>query len=128
MARSGQLSGPRAEMWIALALSAAVVISRAMEHFVSNRLSSGPFDTSQWISLVAAGFAAAGILPLRNSINWLRLQRAFLWTALLLMVWVANGIPFDLLRIVRLIPLAMDGPGFTTRTLALAAVFALARL
>ena len=58
----------------------------------------------------------------------LRLRRALNWAGLLLMVWAANGLPFDLLRVVGLIPLPVDWPGLATRTLALAAAVVLARL
>jgi hypothetical protein len=44
------------------------------------------------------------------------------------MVWVANGLPFDLFHIVGLIPFGVDWPGLATRLLALAAAFVLARL
>lgn len=44
------------------------------------------------------------------------------------MVWVANGLPFDLLRLTGLIPMKVDWPGLVTRTMALAAAIVLARL
>jgi hypothetical protein len=56
------------------------------------------------------------------------MRRSLLWAGLLLTVWSANGLPFDLLRLARLIPLPVDGPGLATRTLALAAAVVLARL
>ncbi len=58
----------------------------------------------------------------------LRVQRTLRWSGLLLMVWVANGLPIDLLRVVGLIPLGVDWPGLATRTLALAAAIVLAHL
>jgi hypothetical protein len=51
-----------------------------------------------------------------------------LWCALLLTLWAANGLPFDLFRITRLIPLPVDWPGLATRTLALATAVVLAHL
>jgi hypothetical protein len=58
--------------------------------------------------------------------QWLRIRRALLWGGLVLMVWVANGLPFDLLRLTGLIPLAVEWPGLATRILALAAAIVLA--
>jgi len=46
----------------------------------------------------------------------------------MLMIWTANGLPFDLLRMTPLMPLGVDWPGMVIRTLALAAVIILARL
>jgi len=46
----------------------------------------------------------------------------------MLMIWTANGLPFDLLRMTPLMPPGVDWPGLVTRTLALAAVIMLARL
>ena len=44
------------------------------------------------------------------------------------MVWAANGLPLDLLRLTPLIPLAVDWLGLVTKTLALAAAVVLAHL
>jgi hypothetical protein len=44
------------------------------------------------------------------------------------MVWAANGLPLDLLRIAGLIPNGVDWAGLATRTLALAAAVVLARI
>jgi hypothetical protein len=44
------------------------------------------------------------------------------------MVWVVNGLPFDLLRLTPLIPLSVDWPSLVTKTLALLAAVVLARL
>jgi hypothetical protein len=44
------------------------------------------------------------------------------------MVWTANGLPLDLLRVARLIPLPVDWPGMVTKTLALGATIVLAHL
>ena len=81
-----------------------------------------------WLPLAAAGLAAAGIMRLNGRPQWLRVRRTALWSGLLLMVWAANGLPLDLLRMTPLIPLRVDWPGLATRTLALAAAVVLARL
>jgi hypothetical protein len=122
--QSGQSLGSRAEPWIALALCAAVLAARALEQFVRNR----PAYAGTWLPLAAASLVAAGIMRLNGGPRWLRVQRALLWSGLLLMVWAANGLPFDLLRLTPLIPLGVDWPRLATRTLALAAAVVLARL
>jgi hypothetical protein len=66
---------------------------------------------------------------LNNRPQWLRIQGALRWSGLLLMVWAANGLLFDLLRLTPLMPIGgVDWAGLATRTLALAAVVVLARL
>ena len=67
-----------------------------------------------------------------------RVQRWLRWAALALMVWAANGLPFDLLTAAGLIGHRTAGgaivlsvvywPGLVTRVLAVAAVVVLARL
>jgi hypothetical protein len=60
---------------------------------------------------------------------WIALALSALhWSGLLLMVWAANGLPFDLLRLTPLIPLPVNWPRLATKTLALAAAVVLARL
>ena len=121
-------NGRRAQVWTALALCAAVLAAWVLEQLVRNRPTYAETFAPDWLPLAAAGLAAAGIMRLNGRPQWLRLRRALSWSGLLLMVWAANGLPFDLLRIVGLIPLAVDWPGLATRTLALAAAVVLARL
>jgi hypothetical protein len=117
--------GSRAEPWIALVLCAAVLAARALEHLVRHRAAFAP----NWIALAATGLAAAGIMRLNGRPQWVRVRRALLWSASLLMVWIANGLPLDLLRLVPgLMPPGIDWPRLATRTLALAAAVVLARL
>ena len=125
----------RAEPWIALALCAAVPLSRVIEHLVHPRPAHGPSLAPDWLPFAAAAFAAAGIIRLHRSPQWVRVQRALCWGGLLLMVWVANGIPFDLLTMAGLLRnpatggrASIDWPGLATRVLALAAAVLLARL
>jgi hypothetical protein len=126
--RSNRDSGRRAWVWIAMALCAAVVAARALEQLVRNQPTYADGFAPVWLPLAAFVLAAAGLLLLDGRPEWLRLQRVLSWSGLLLTVWTANGLPFDLLRIVRLIPLEVDWPGLATRTLALAAAVALGRL
>lgn len=127
----------RIEPWIGLALCAAVVLGWAWEQLAPNPDGPQAF-APDWLPLAAAGVAAAGIMPLDGSPRWLRVQRALRWTALLLMVWAANGLPFDLLTAAGLIGhrtasgaivlSSVYWPGLATRALALAAAAVLARL
>jgi hypothetical protein len=120
--------GKKAEKWIALTLCAAVLLAWAMEHFVRNRPIYAETFAPDWLPLIAVGFAAAGIVFLVRRSRWPRLEQTLLWSGLLLMVWTANGLPLDLLRLTPLIPLDVDWLGLLTRTLALAAVVVLAHL
>jgi hypothetical protein len=126
---SGEFLSSRAEAWMALALCAAVPAARAVEQLVRNRPAHAGSFAPYWLPLAATGLAAAGIVRLNGGPpRRLRVQRALLWGGLLLMVWAANGLPLDLLRLTPLIPLEVDWPGLATRTLALAAAVGLARL
>jgi hypothetical protein len=116
------------EQWIALALCILVLIAGALEQFISNRLTYADTFAPLWIPIAAAVFAAAGIVQMNRNPQWLRVQATLRWMGLLLMVWAANGLPFDLLRMTPLIPLGVDWPGMVTRMLALAAFVVLAHL
>jgi hypothetical protein len=125
--RNSQSPGSRAEPWIALALCAAVLAARVLQPFVRSQPTYARGFAPYWLPLAAVGLAVAGIL-LEGRPRWVRARRALLWSGLLLMVWAANGLPFDLLRMTGLIPLGVDWPGLARRTLALAAAVVLARL
>ncbi len=122
------VSSPRSGQMIALALCASVLAATALEQLVRKGPDNAGSFAPNWIPLVAAGLAAAGIIRLNGSPRWIRVQRTLLWSGLLLMVWTANGLPFDLLRMTPLMPLGVDWPGMATRTLALAAAIMLAHL
>jgi VanZ family protein len=126
--QGGRSEGSRTEAWTALALCAAVLAAGTLKHLVSSRPAYAQAFAPDWLALAATALAAAGIVPLRGRPRWLRARRALLWSGLLLMVWAANGLPFDLLRLTPLIPLPVDWPGLATRVLALGAAIALARL
>jgi hypothetical protein len=122
---------------IGLGLCAAVAMGWAAEQLVPNP-ESAPAMAPDWLPLAAAAVAAAAIVPLDGSIRWPRVRRALCWSGLLLMVWAANGLPFDLLTMAGLIGhRTADGavvlstvywPGLATRTSALAIAVVLARL
>jgi MFS transporter, DHA1 family, inner membrane transport protein len=128
----------RVEPWIALALCVAVALGRIVEQLLSAQQADAPATGATWLPLAAAAFAAAGIVPLDGWPLWLRVQRASCWIALLLMVWAASGLPFDLLRMTgtmgrrtasgTIVIATVNWPGFATRTLALAAAVVLAHL
>ncbi len=117
----------RAEEWIGLALCAAVLSGWAVEQLVPDRPDYARIFAPDWLPIVASGLAAAGIIPLGASSPWRRVQRYVRWGGLLLMVWAANGLPLDVLRVVSLIPLGVDWPGLATRAWALAAAVVVAR-
>ena len=122
---------------IGLIVCVAVVLGWAWEQLVPNPDGPQAF-APDWLPLAAAGIAAVGIMPLAGSPRWVRAQRALRWISLLLMVWAANGLPFDLLTAAGLIGHQTAGgaivmstvywPGLATRALALAAAVVLARL
>jgi hypothetical protein len=115
--------------WIALVLCAMVLAAGVLVQLVDSRPEYGGTPTPDWIPIVAAVLAAAGILQLNNHPRRLRIHGMLLWSGLLLMVWSANGLIFDLLRMTPLMPIGnVDWAGMATRTLALAAVVMLARL
>ncbi len=129
--------GARAESWIGLALCVTIVLGWVWQQLVPNLDGSQAF-APDWLPLAAAGVAAAGFVPLIGPPRWLRVKRALRWTGLLLMVWAANGLPFDVLTAAGLIGhrtasgaivlSSVYWPGLATRALALAAVVVLARL
>jgi hypothetical protein len=126
-----------AEPWIALALCIAVAAAEVLEPLVRDP-SAYAGNAPIWIPLAAAVLAAVGIVRQGASPWWLRMQRASRWTALLLMVCAANGLPFDLLTMTgtmgrrtatgAVVLATVDWLGLATRTLALAAAVVLARL
>jgi hypothetical protein len=129
--------GAVAQLWIGLALCVAVVLGWAWEQLSPN-LDGAPAFGPDWLPLAAAGFAAAGIMPGDGSPRWLRVRRALRWTGLLLMVWAANGLPFDLLTAAGLIGrrdasgaivlATVCWPGLASRASALVTAVLLARL
>jgi DHA1 family inner membrane transport protein len=126
--KRSRISGSRTGQWIALALCAAVLVAGVLEQLVRNRPTYAEIFAPNWIPFAAAVLAAAGIMRLNGRLRWLRVQRALRWSGLLLMLWAANGLPLDVLRLTPLMPPGVDWPRLATKTLALAAAVVLARL
>jgi hypothetical protein len=129
--------GSMVERWAPL-LCAAVAVGWVIQRLVPDAADPAvAFAAPDWLPLAAAGFAAAGLMSLDHPGPWLRLGSALRWTGLLLMVWAANGLPFDLLTAAGLmgrrtaageIVLAtVYWPALATRAFALATVLVLAR-
>jgi hypothetical protein len=124
------------DLWAGLAVCAAVVLGWGVQQLVPDDGDVRAF-APDWLPLVAAAIAAAGIMPLDRSPRWHPVQQAAGWIGLLLMVWSANGLPFDLLAAAGLIGhKTADGtivlstvywPGLATRAFALGAAVLLAR-
>jgi hypothetical protein len=117
-----------AERWIALSLCAAMLASAALETYVRTRAADAGAFAARGVPLAAATLSAAGLLLVNGGPRWARALLALRWSGLFLMVWAANGLPFDLLRLTPLIPLPVDVPRLVTKTLAFAAAVVLARL
>ncbi len=117
-----------AEAWIALSVCVAGLVSWAIQHVVSKRPAYAAVFAPDWLPIAAAVVAAAGITVWYAGHRLVRLRQTLTWCGLLLMVWLANGLPLDLLRVAGLIPLGVDWPGLATRALALGAAIMLARL
>jgi hypothetical protein len=118
----------RVACWTALTLCAAVLAASALAPLSGSRPISATAFTPAWIPAVASGLAAAGLVRWPGRSRWPRLGRALLWSGLLAMIWAASGLPLHLLRLTPLMPLPVDWPGLATKSLALAAAIALARL
>lgn len=113
---------------VAVALCAAVLAAGVLGRLAPGQPVGMPALAPDHVAAVAALLAIAGILPTTRLLQWPRTRQVLQWSGFLLMVWAANGLPFDVLRLAGAIPLPVDWPGFATRTLALAALVALGRL
>lgn len=116
--------------WTAIALCFALLTAWALEQLV---FKVDAVASPLWLQPVAALLAAAGIMQLTGA--WKRFWQVLHLVGLLFMVWAANGIIFDFLRMAGLIgdpatglPAPVDWPGTILRILALATAVALARL
>ncbi len=130
--------GSGSRSWIAPVIYAAVAVGWAIEQLVPADPDAALGFAPGGLPLVAAGIAAASLLPLDSSPRWPPVRQGLRLVALLAMVWAANGLPFDLLTLAGLIghrtasgEVVMSTvywPGLATRAFALAAIVVLARL
>jgi len=114
---------------IALALCAMVFVSGTLNQLFFHQPGNSPTQIPDWLSIVAPLLAAGGVVRLTRHPRWLRIQGAIFWTGLLLMVWVANGLIFDLIHL--MVPVQnfrVDWAGIVTRILALTVIILMARL
>lgn len=122
--------------WVELLLCCALALGWAAEVLIPSADAGWTFGP-EWLPLAAAGVAAAAILWPNRSPGSLRAKSTVRWAAILLLVWVANGLPFDLLTMAGLIGhrtasgevvmATVYWPGFATRTFAVVAAVVLAR-
>lgn len=118
----------KVEQWIGLALCIAMLAVGIFEQLVLNRSTSSDSFSPDWFLYATVGFFMAGIIQWNDRYQWSRIQTTIWWIGLLLLLWVANGLPFDLLRLTPLLPQRVDWPVLATKTLALTAALMLARI
>jgi hypothetical protein len=127
----------RRERWTAVALCAALAVAWVVERSAPDAPAGGLVFAPGWLALVAAAFGAAGLLPLPDD-RARRAQGLLRWAALLLLVWAANGLPFDALTAAGLIGrrtatgelviATVWWPALVTRAVALAAAIVVAHV
>jgi hypothetical protein len=129
-----EMDRSRGVAWIALILSAAVLVAGVLGLVVPDRPAYAVALAPAWLPVAAAGIgAAASVMRLVARSRWARLRGALNWGGLLLMLWAAGGLMIDLLRVASLVvpglmPSGVDWVGLATRALAFAAALVLAIL
>ncbi|HEX2393918.1 MAG TPA: hypothetical protein VHI78_01150 [Bacteroidales bacterium] len=118
----------KVEEWIGIILCILVLASGIVERLVHVPLSYDAKFSPVFLPFIAAIIAATGFIRLNDHSRWLGMQQILRWTGLFLMIWTANGLPLDLLRLTPLMPPGIDWPGFITKALAFATAVVLARL
>lgn len=120
-------------LWIALVACISFLAVWTEEQFVVKNLSSTSYPV--WLPFIACIIVLAGITGLIIASQFKRLFQLLNITGLFLMVWLANGILFDFLKMAGLIgdPVTreiahVDWPGAILRMLAFANVISLARI
>lgn len=117
----------RADWWIAMILCATIIAIWTLEQLLQDQSAGGGAFAPDWLPCAAAVIAAAGIIRWNEEIQWLRTRKAIQYIGLFLLVWTANGLPFDLLRLTPLMPPGVDWPSLVIRTLAMAAAVMILR-
>lgn len=113
---------------LVLVLCTVMLVLWSVRQIVRNQPTYAESFAPNWIPLIAIGFTVAGILRIKGYRQWSRLKQLLHWSGLFLMIWTANGLPFDLLGITGLIPSGIDWFGLTIRTLALVITLVLVRI
>lgn len=110
-----------AELWIALTLCGAIIAAWIIVQLNDNRPADAVSFAPVWLPLIASLIAASGIIRLNDNSRWLRMQQMLRYTGLFLLVWAANGLPLDLLRLTPLMPFDIDWPGTMIKIFSLLA-------
>lgn len=119
------------EAWAALALCVSLFASGLARLLLSSPPAYARSFAPEWLPLIAATVAAAAIVVSLTDRQRRPAPPLLGFTALLLLLWTASGLPLDLLRVASLLapglmPPGVDWPGLVTRLLALAALVVLA--
>ena len=121
-------AGSRGGGRITLTLCALTAAAAVIEMVAGTRPVYARAFAPQWVPVAAAIVSAAGVAGWGARPPWGRVGRALVWSGLLLMIWAANGLPLDVLRLTPLMPPGIDWLGMATRALAAASAVMLARL
>lgn len=123
-----QSNRSKTEKWIGITLCVLVFGAGIVERLLHVPLPIGTISAPVFLPYITAFIAAGGFLEFNDHPRWLTVQKILRWTGLFLMIWVANGLPLDLLRLTPLMPLALYWPGFIIKALAFTTAVLLARL
>ncbi|HEY3334024.1 MAG TPA: hypothetical protein VGK16_02215 [Candidatus Limnocylindrales bacterium] len=128
--------GEMMERWIAVTLCAAIAVAWAAKQAAPNPQTGGPMFAPAWLPVVAAVVGVMAVLPVHGPPTLVRALQGLQWAALLLLLWSANGLPFDLLTAAGLIGRRTETgeivmatvwwPTLATRALSMAAAVVLA--
>lgn len=133
--RFNHISGTNADPLSVMILSSSVLVTWAFEQFINQSSLRPSAFTPDWLPVAAFMSVIGGMIRMNGSPVWIRIQGGLRWSGLLLMIWVANGIIFDLLSLAGLIgdpatgqKIAVNWFVLLIRILALGTVVALARI
>lgn len=125
----------KVERWIVLFLCTLLLLIWVFGRFILHRPVEADAFPTFWLPIASTMLAVSGIIQLGHSPLWLRIQKTLLWSSVLLMLWVANGLIFDFLALAGLIGdpstgqrMIVDYLGMVTRILALGVTVILAHI
>lgn len=93
----------KVERWIVLFLCTLLLLIWVFGRFILHRPVEADAFPTFWLPIASTMLAVSGIIQLGHSPLWLRIQKTLLWSSVLLMLWVANGLIFDFLALAGLI-------------------------